>query len=120
MNRTLEELLARHQRDLAELLLLIDDGAHAHQRMDELVKCCSGHVAELMSTLEPSETTTTLPEETRRSLAQLMRLQAMTTDALARQQERIAQEIQQSQQLRQHLRANLPEADAGGSCDIRG
>jgi hypothetical protein len=120
VNRTLEELLARHQRDLAELLLLIDDGAHAHQRMDELVECCSGHVAELMSTLERSETTLTLPEETRQSLAQLMLLQAMTTDALARQQERIAQEIQQSQQLRQHLRANLPEADAGGSCDIRG
>jgi paraquat-inducible protein B len=120
VNRTLEELIALHQRDLAELLRLVDDGAHAHRRMDELVDCCSGHIAELMRSLESTETTPTLPEETRQSLAQLMRLQAMTTDAIARQQERLAQEIQQTQQLRHHLRANLPEPDSGGSCDIRG
>lgn len=120
MNRTLEELLAEHQRDLAELLSLIDDGAHSHERMETLVERCGSHVAELMRLLDAPRPVAELPEDTRQSLAQLMRLHALTSDALSQEQDRLAQEIQQAQQVRQHLQANLPDTEEGGSCDMRG
>lgn len=120
MKQELDQLLARHQRDLAELLSLVGVGNELNPRVEELVERCSAHVTQLMQALEAQGARPELPDETKQSLAQLMQLQAMAGDAVEQERCRLAREIQQAQQLRTHLQNSLPQEPDGGSCDMRG
>jgi hypothetical protein len=118
--RPIDLLLANHERDLAELLSLVGISGEIQPRMEELVDRCTANVRELMDCLERERSQAVVPEETKTSLAQLMRLHALTTDAMAQEQERLAREIQQAQQLRRHLRHAQDQEPPGGSCDVQG
>lgn len=120
MSDELDRLLLRHQRDLVELLELINEDDEINPRVEQIVDRCCGHVVELIQLLEARDPSSAPPDGTRQSITKLMQLQALSEDAVRQEHERLAREIRLAQQMRQHLLSNLPQQPDSDSCDLRG